>query len=339
MPGEHRQRTSFDEHAALQELERLRLAIEDYRRQRKAAEGAFDEFVGSFRKTSDDRPPYSAPAVPARAHVEEVERPAPVTERPVFAEEPVPEEKPVLPAPRPAHVDIERPVPVAERSLIAAKPVIEVRSAQWPAVAAPVAAPIIAPEVPSAPPATIAFRPDVVPPLAESESLEPDRFAPISEDLPQPAVSRPRKRLVAVLGAAAVITVGAVLLTRTWLAPSIEPAAVAQRTAVRPTVESGADATAPVEPPAAAPDGPAAPFEVTALRRVWVRVVIDGTKEVERELPANARIPLRAGRTIIIRTGDAGAIRLSINGQDQGALGPDGEVITRTFTSAAPPGR
>jgi hypothetical protein len=64
---------------------------------------------------------------------------------------------------------------------------------------------------------------------------------------------------------------------------------------------------------------------------VWVRVVVDGKREVERELEANARIPL-AGRTIVIRTGDAGAVRVEINGQDRGLLGRDGEVVTRTFT-------
>ena len=36
---------------------------------------------------------------------------------------------------------------------------------------------------------------------------------------------------------------------------------------------------------------------------------------------------------------DAGAIRLTINGKDQGALGDDGEVLTRTVKVPAPPSR
>ena len=33
-----------------------------------------------------------------------------------------------------------------------------------------------------------------------------------------------------------------------------------------------------------------------------------------------------------IRAGDAGALRVMIAGQDQGTLGRDGEVVSRTFT-------
>jgi hypothetical protein len=79
--------------------------------------------------------------------------------------------------------------------------------------------------------------------------------------------------------------------------------------------------------------------EITALRRVWVRVVVDGTSEVERELQAQDRVPLRPGRTSVIRAGDAGAIRLTINGKDQGPLGDDGEVLTRTVKVPATPNR
>jgi hypothetical protein len=65
-------------------------------------------------------------------------------------------------------------------------------------------------------------------------------------------------------------------------------------------------------------------------------VIADGERVVERELPADARVPLKAAKTIVIRTGDAGAVRLSIGGQDQGILGRDGEVVTRTFTVGEP---
>ena len=68
------------------------------------------------------------------------------------------------------------------------------------------------------------------------------------------------------------------------------------------------------------------------LRPVWVRVLVDGERAVERELRGNERIPLRAQRTIAIRAGDAGALRVMIAGQDQGTLGRDGEVVSRTFT-------
>jgi cytoskeleton protein RodZ len=62
-----------------------------------------------------------------------------------------------------------------------------------------------------------------------------------------------------------------------------------------------------------------------------VRVLADGERVVERELPANARVPLKAEKTIVIRTGDAGAVRLSIGGREHVVLGRDGEVVTRRF--------
>jgi hypothetical protein len=37
----------------------------------------------------------------------------------------------------------------------------------------------------------------------------------------------------------------------------------------------------------------------------------------------------------VIRTGDAGAVRLSIGGKDHGFLGREGEVVTRTFAVPA----
>ena len=58
----------------------------------------------------------------------------------------------------------------------------------------------------------------------------------------------------------------------------------------------------------------------------------DGERVVERELPAGAKIPFTAEKAIVIRTGDAGAVQLTIRGDDQGTLGRDGAVVTRTFT-------
>ena len=86
--------------------------------------------------------------------------------------------------------------------------------------------------------------------------------------------------------------------------------------------------------PTPVPDAPRS--EITALRRVWVRVIVDGTREVEREMQAGERIPLRAGRTIVIRAGNAGAVRVTINGEDRGTLGPEGEVVTRTLQTPTP---
>lgn len=89
--------------------------------------------------------------------------------------------------------------------------------------------------------------------------------------------------------------------------------------------------TPPPAPPAGAAPAPSG-SELTTTRPVWVRVIADGERVLERELPADTRVPLKAEKTIVIRTGDAGAVTVSIDGKDQGPLGRAGEVVTRTFT-------
>ena len=108
-------------------------------------------------------------------------------------------------------------------------------------------------------------------------------------------------------------------------APSAQPAAEPTAPAATPA----SPAPAPPPPPAAAPA--ANESVVTTSRRAWVRVIADGARVVERELPAESRIAFTAEQTIVIRTGDAGAVQLSIRGQAPVALGRDGEVVTRSF--------
>jgi hypothetical protein len=154
-----------------------------------------------------------------------------------------------------------------------------------------------------------------------------------------PAEHRKRRaRLGAVAGGLVVLAAAGVLLIRSWQAtppgsgvqarPAPPPAARAPSSAVPPSAQRSGQV-----------DSNAPRTEITALRRVWVRVVVDGASEVERELQPQDRVPLRPGRTSVIRAGDAGAIRLTINGKDQGPLGDDGEVLTRTVKVPASPNR
>ena len=71
------------------------------------------------------------------------------------------------------------------------------------------------------------------------------------------------------------------------------------------------------------------------IRLVWMRVIVDGQRVVEREVPAGTRLPLKAEKTIVIRTGDAGAVRLTLRGQEPAFLGKEGEVVTRSFSVPA----
>lgn len=253
-------RGTFDEQAALEELERLQQAIADSRRRRGQTVDEFNAFVRSFAATPSDARP------PAR----EEPRPAP------FA----PRQRSSL------HSSLDE---IASRIEAAAR-----RTAPWPADMAPLE-PIDLPADPPRP------RPGRVPPTV----------------------------VLAGVGTLVAITVAVVMLTRgTPPAPSPASAAVA-----------GPSASSPAAAPAPAVPGRTGgmQIEITTVRPVWVRVLADGQRTIERELKANERIPVHAVKTLAIRAGDAGALRVSIDGRDQGPLGKDGVIATRTFTAGASP--
>jgi hypothetical protein len=165
--------------------------------------------------------------------------------------------------------------------------------------------------------------------------------------VPEPAGRGGRVPAAAIVAGGAVILAAGVFLSRAWRtspADSASPPASVQTSA--PTAPAGGPAPAgPAtrEPQSTATAGvqpvstrAAEPSELTAVRAVWVRVTVDGARVVERELDAGDRVPLR-GRTIVIRAGDAGAVRMRIDGQERGPLGADGIVLTRTYTAS--PGR
>jgi len=75
---------------------------------------------------------------------------------------------------------------------------------------------------------------------------------------------------------------------------------------------------------------------------VWLRVTVDGARALERELPAGETLSFDGDRAVVVRSGDAGGVRASMNGVDRGPLGRDGWPLTVPFTldpapTAAPP--
>jgi hypothetical protein len=275
MSPEHPGRVPFDDRAALEELERVRRAVEEWRERRKQILATFDEFVRGFRTPAADREIVDSPPGPHG------EASAPKVVR----------EPPPSPLVHPAVAELP-PLPVVH-----------------PAVAELPPLPVVEPAVAEFPPLPV-----VEPALRSS--------GPSAGQRKRPA------RLAIVAGGVAVIITAGVLLTRSRpVAPAESPPAGTQRP--RSIAPSVAQRPGPVVPVASG-------TEIHALRRVWVRVIVDGTRAVERELRADERVALPSGRTIVIRTGDAGAIRLTMDGQDRGTLGPEGEVVTRTFTAPAP---
>lgn len=125
------------------------------------------------------------------------------------------------------------------------------------------------------------------------------------------------------------------LLTTGGVVLAIAAAIVAGRALRGRAPEPVLPAASPPPPAAVVAEPPPAPAaavegELTAVRRVWVRITADGSRVVERELDAGTRVPLRASRALVLRIGDAGAVHLTINGREQ-TLGGDGQVVTLTY--------
>ena len=70
---------------------------------------------------------------------------------------------------------------------------------------------------------------------------------------------------------------------------------------------------------------------VEALRPVWMRTTVDGVADAGGTLQAGQTKHIDADREVLLRVGDGGALRTSLNGGEPRTLGHDGEVVTRRF--------
>jgi cytoskeleton protein RodZ len=102
-----------------------------------------------------------------------------------------------------------------------------------------------------------------------------------------------------------------------------------------PKLPSSLEASA--EPTAAAtsvvPPAPAAPVSIglVAEGRSWLRATVDGELVFEGTVPAGTTKTFTGEEQIDIVIGNAGAMKLSINGQDRGPAGRPGEVYRASF--------
>jgi hypothetical protein len=152
-------------------------------------------------------------------------------------------------------------------------------------------------------------------------------MAPIARPADLLAPGRPAWPLRAGVAATAIAT--AVLAA--WMVTRVPDAPPAEQSEPAPAAAT----TAPVSPPAPPVDPHPLRIDLRTLRRVWLRVAVDGRIAIEREVAAGEQLPFGADRSIVVRAGDAGAVTLSVGGVDQGPLGGDGQVVTRTFGGAA----
>jgi cytoskeleton protein RodZ len=74
--------------------------------------------------------------------------------------------------------------------------------------------------------------------------------------------------------------------------------------------------------------------QVKAKEDSWVSIVADGKSVMQRVLAADKHKRVKAGKILVLRTGNAGGIEVSFNGRPLGALGNENEPRTLTFNAA-----
>ena len=74
--------------------------------------------------------------------------------------------------------------------------------------------------------------------------------------------------------------------------------------------------------------------QIKAKEDSWVSIVADGKSVMQRVLPADKNKKIKAGKSLILRTGNAGGIEVSFNGRPLGALGNENEPLTLTFNAS-----
>jgi len=196
---------------------------------------------------------------------------------------------------------------------------------------------------------------------ASNEQPEPeDKFPLEIHEQPKRELNPRRSHLPLVFAIAALV--GVLVGYAFWLksrphtnesaAGSAQPAPTAAATteppakipAPTPVAESAAPAreaataASPSQPAQAAPEKPVKPEKVfvilvKAKEDSWVSIVADGKSVMERVLSADKKKKIKAGKTLVLRTGNAGGIEVTFNGVSLGSLGNENEPRTLTFNA------
>lgn len=158
---------------------------------------------------------------------------------------------------------------------------------------------------------------------------------------PMSGARQPGVAVVAGLALVVVIVLAAIGLATGDQEAELQPAAPPPVTQApdpepRPSVPPTEEATAaPSEEATVATERLEVVLTVTGDES-WMRVTVDGVKELEGLQTEGTTRTFTGEEEISLRIGNAGAVRLEINGEDQGRLGDDGEVVERTYTAGEP---
>jgi len=165
----------------------------------------------------------------------------------------------------------------------------------------------------------------VVPPT--TDALDARTAAPLA---PSPRQYRVNLRL---LGPLAVIALVALVFVSTrsprQQSPSTRANAVTGTAASIPNSGTPPPAASASAPPTVT--APGVVLELRIVRPVWMRVVVDGRKDVEGMVQGGEPLHFTADHSIVVRVGNGGDVFVKTGGREE-SFGDVGQPRTRTFS-------
>jgi cytoskeletal protein RodZ len=126
-------------------------------------------------------------------------------------------------------------------------------------------------------------------------------------------------------------------------APSVPAPATSVPPASTPKLSASNSRSAPPPPAVPLPAVPSEPqvksmvLLVEATEASWIQVNIDGTETKEALLQPNQKVKWEAKQKFILTVGNAGGVRVNLDGKDLGPFGPSGKVVKKELTAPAVP--
>ncbi|MFP5309066.1 MAG: helix-turn-helix domain-containing protein [Actinomycetes bacterium] len=144
---------------------------------------------------------------------------------------------------------------------------------------------------------------------------------------------------IAWVAAAVVVLIGGVALAQAVgnRAPATASAPEDVNTAPPAPAEPSPTPTEGEQPPAEPSPSPSPTFDGANVllafeQRSWVRVTVDGQQVQEGIVEAGEALNFTGEEAVQVRFGNAGGVRVRLNGEDLGVAGPRGQVRTVVYT-------
>lgn len=176
---------------------------------------------------------------------------------------------------------------------------------------------------------------------AVAPDLQPEAAREASEVIPPfPAARRSIGQRV-LLPVAATVLVGGFAVVYLWQrshAPSPQPTPAATSNREAPVTPAPAPPVEQRPVPAVAPaQVSSSTVQLTTDRPVWLRVTLDGQRTLEREVPAGQHLTYTPTAWLVIRAGDAGALRVKVGNGPEEPFGRNAFPLTRRFAANRKP--